>query len=78
MKDFFLETFRGNRYEFTRVTTSVIDIWYHIRLSDQKDSEYRMHIKDGAWRITTKRTPAAVSALEKDFDEVISRNEKFN
>ena len=79
MKEFFLETFRGQRYEFTRVATSVLDVWYHIRQSEQSDLEYRMHNdKSGFWKITTKRTPASVFALERDFGEVISRNEKFN
>jgi hypothetical protein len=79
MKEFFLETFRGHRYEFTRVATSVLDVWYHIRMSEQSGLEYRMHFdKSGNWKITTKRTPASIHALERDFGEVISRNEQFN
>jgi hypothetical protein len=79
MKEFFLETFRGHKYEFTRVTTSSFDVWYHIRMAEQNDIQYRMHgNKDGNWKIMTRRIPASLSALENDFGERINRNEKFN
>jgi hypothetical protein len=78
MKEFFLATFRGDRYEFTRVTTTAFDVWYHIRMTEQNDIQYRMHgNKEGNWKITTKRIPTALLALENDFGEIISRNENL-
>jgi hypothetical protein len=78
MKDFFIKTFRGRAFEFTRVLTSGFDPWYHISVNlGEKTVKYRMHVnKDGEWKITVERLPPILYTLEAEFSELFSLNEK--
>jgi hypothetical protein len=78
MKDFFIKTFRGHQFEFTRVLASSYDPWYHISVNlDNVDVKYRMHSnKEGDWKITFERLPRLLYSLEEEFDELLKLNEK--
>jgi hypothetical protein len=78
MKEFFIKTYRGHQFEFTRVVHSSFDPWYHISVNlDDKAINYRMHgNKQGIWKITVERLPGLLYALEGEFNELIQLNEK--
>ena len=78
MKDFFIKTFRGHQFEFTRVLATSYDPWYHISVNlDNVDVKYRMHSnKEGDWKITFERLPLLLYSLEEEFDELLKLNEK--
>jgi hypothetical protein len=78
MKEFFVKTFRGRQFEFTRVAHSSFDAWYHISVNlDDTAIKYRMHNnKQGIWKITAERLPRLLYALEGEFNELIQLNEK--
>jgi len=78
MKQFFIKTFRGRQFEFTRVTHSSFDPWYHISVQlDDAPVKYRMHSnKEGVWKITASRLPSLLYSLEAEFSELIHMNEK--
>lgn len=78
MKDFFVKTFRGYQFEFTRVLSSSFDPWYHISVHlDNVNIKYRMHNdKEGTWKITVNRLPRVLYSLEAEFNELIQLNEK--
>lgn len=77
MKIFFIKTFRGREFEFTRVLTSPFDPWYHISVTlDNKLVKYRMHINNkGEWKITVERLPSLLYTLEAEFSELLTMNE---
>ncbi|HKO79556.1 MAG TPA: hypothetical protein VJU78_04135 [Chitinophagaceae bacterium] len=78
MKEFFIKTYRGHQFEFTRVIHSSFDPWYHISVNlDDTAVKYRMHSnKDGTWKITASRLPTLLYSLEGEFSELIQLNEK--
>ena len=78
MKEFFIKTYRGRQFEFTRVTHSSFDPWYYISVNlDDTDIKYRMHSnKEGIWKITASRLPSLLYSLEAEFSELIQLNEK--
>ncbi len=78
MKEFFVKTYRGHQFEFTRVVYSSSDHWYHISVNlDDSTIKYRMHSnKQGIWKITAERLPRLLYALEGEFNELIQLNEK--
>lgn len=78
MKEFFIKTYRGHQFEFTRVVSSSFDAWYHISVNlDDAAIKYRMHNnKDGIWKITADRLPRLLYSLEGEFNELILLNEK--
>lgn len=78
MKEFFIKTFRGRQFEFTRVIHSSFDPWYHISVNlDDTAVKYRMHSnKEGVWKITANRLPSLLYSLEGEFSELIQLNEK--
>jgi hypothetical protein len=78
MKDFFVKTFRGRQFEFTRVLASSFDPWYHISVNlDNVDVKYKMHYnKVGDWKITVERLPRLLYSLEEEFSELLQVNEK--
>lgn len=78
MKEFFIKTYRGRQFEFTRVVSSSFDAWYHISVNlDDAAIKYRMHNnKDGIWKITADRLPRLLYSLEGEFNELILSNEK--
>jgi len=78
MKDFFIKTFRGRQFEFTRVLATSFDPWYHISVKlDNVDVKYKMHYnKAGDWKITVERLPRLLYSLEEEFSELLQLNEK--
>jgi hypothetical protein len=78
MKEFFIKTYRGHQFEFTRVMSSSFDAWYHISVNlDDSAIKYRMHSnKDGVWKITADRLPRLLYSLEGEFNELLQLNEK--
>jgi hypothetical protein len=77
MKDFFIKTFRGRQFEFTRVLATSFDPWYHISVNlDNVDVKYKMHNKKGEWKITVERLPRLLYSLEEEFNELLQLNEK--
>ena len=78
MKDYFIKTFRGHQFEFSRVLASSFDAWYHISVNlNNVDIKYRMHAnKEGTWKITVARLPHLLYSLEAEFNELIKLNEK--
>ena len=78
MKDFFIKTFRGRQFEFTRVLATSFDPWYHISVNlDNVDVKYKMHYnKAGDWKITFERLPCLLYSLEEEFSELFQLNEK--
>jgi hypothetical protein len=78
MKEFFIKTYRGRQFEFTRVISSSFDAWYHISVNlDDSPVKYRMHSnKEGVWKITAARLPHLLYSLEGEFNELIQLNEK--
>jgi len=78
MKDFFIKTFRGRQFEFTRVLATSFDPWYHISVNlDNVDVKYKMHYnKAGDWKITVERLPRLLYSLEEEFSELLQLNEK--
>lgn len=78
MKEFFIKTYRGRQFEFTRVIHSSFDPWYHISVNlDDAAIKYRMHSnKEGIWKITASRLPSLLYSLEAEFSELIQLNEK--
>ena len=78
MKDYFIKTFRGHQFEFTRVLATSYDPWYHISVKlDNVDVKYRMHSnKEGEWKITFERLPRLLYSLEEEFNELLQLNEK--
>ena len=78
MKEFFIKTYRGRQFEFTRVIHSSFDPWYHISVNlDDTAVKYRMHSnKEGIWKITASRLPSLLYSLEAEFNELIQLNEK--
>ncbi len=78
MKDFFIKTFRGRQFEFTRVLSSSYDPWYYISVTlDDVEIKYRMHSnKEGDWKITVERLPRLLYSLEEEFNELFQLNEK--
>jgi len=78
MKEFFIKTYRGHQFEFTRVISSSFDAWYHISVNlDDAAVKYRMHSnKDGDWKITAARLPRLLYSLEGEFNELLQLNEK--
>jgi len=78
MKTFFVKTFRGHQFEFTRVLSSSFDPWYHISVNlNDTEIKYRMHNnKEGTWKITAERLPRLLYSLEGEFDELIQLNER--
>jgi len=78
MKEFFIKTYRGRQFEFTRVISSSFDAWYHISVNlDDSAIKYRMHSnKEGVWKITADRLPHLLYSLEGEFNELIQLNEK--
>jgi len=77
MKDYFIRTFRGHQFEFTRVLSASFDPWYHISVRlDDVVVKYRMHTnKAGIWKITFERLPPILYSLEAEFQELILQNE---
>ncbi len=78
MKEFFIKTYRGHQFEFTRVISSSFDAWYHISVNvDDAAVKYRMHSnKEGDWKITADRLPRLLYSLEGEFNELLQLNEK--
>ena len=78
MKDFFIKTFRGRQFEFTRVLATSFDPWYHISVNlDDVNVKYKMHYnKAGDWKITVERLPRLLYSLEEEFSELLQLNEK--
>jgi len=78
MKDFFIKTFRGHQFEFTRVLATSYDPWYYISVNlNDVDVKYRMHYnKAGDWKITAERLPRLLYSLEEEFNELLQLNEK--
>ena len=78
MKDFFIKTFRGRQFEFTRVLATSFDPWYHISVNlDNVNVKYKMHYnKAGDWKITVERLPRLLYSLEEEFSELLQLNEK--
>ena len=78
MKDFFIKTFRGRQFEFTRVLATSFDPWYHISVNlDDVNVKYKMHYnKAGDWKITVERLPRILYSLEEEFNELLQLNEK--
>jgi len=78
MKDYFVKTFRGHQFEFSRVLASSFDVWYHILVNlNDVDVKYRMHTnKEGTWKITVARLPQLLYSLEAEFNDLIKLNEK--
>lgn len=78
MKEFFVKTYRGQQFEFTRVISSSFDPWYHISVNlDDTKIKYRMHSnKQGIWKITADRLPRLLYSLEGEFSELLQLNEK--
>lgn len=78
MKEFFIKTFRGRQFEFTRVIHSSFDPWYYISVNlDDAAVKYRMHSnKEGIWKITASRLPSLLYSLEAEFNELLQLNEK--
>jgi hypothetical protein len=78
MKEFFIKTYRGHQFEFTRVMSSSYDPWYHISVNlDDAAVKYRMHSnKEGDWKITAERLPRLLYSLEGEFNELIQLNER--
>jgi len=78
MKEFFIKTYRGHQFEFTRVISSSFDAWYHISVNlDNSAIKYRMHSnKEGDWKITADRLPRLLYSLEGEFNELLQLNEK--
>ena len=78
MKDYFVRTYRGHQFEFSRVLASSFDPWYHISVNlNDVDVKYRMHSnKEGNWKITVGRLPRILYSLEGEFNELIQINEK--
>ena len=78
MKDFFIKTFRGRQFEFTRVLATSFDPWYHISVNlDDVNVKYKMHYnKAGDWKITVERLPRLLYSLEEEFNELLQLNEK--
>ena len=78
MKDFFIKTYRGHQFEFTRVLATSYDPWYYISVNlDDVDVKYRMHYnKEGDWKITAERLPRILYSLEEEFNELLQLNEK--
>ena len=78
MKDFFIKSYRGYQFEFTRVMSGGNDPWYHISVNlNNVLIKYRMHTnKEGDWKITFERLPNILYSLESEFNELIQANEK--
>lgn len=78
MKDYFIKTFRGHQFEFTRVLATSYDPWYYITVNlDDVDVKYRMHYdKKGEWKITAQRLPRLLYSLEEEFSELLQLNEE--
>ena len=78
MKDFFIKTFRGRQFEFTRVLATSFDPWYHISVNlDDVNVKYKMHYnKAGDWKITVERLTRLLYSLEEEFSELFQLNEK--
>ena len=78
MKDYFVRTYRGHQFEFSRVLASSFDPWYHISVNlNDVDVKYRMHSnKEGNWKITVGRLPRILYSLEGEFNELIQINGK--
>ena len=52
MKEFFIKTYRGRQFEFTRVTHSSFDPWYYIsvNLDDLKNGySFQQVVPAGSW-----------------------------
>lgn len=81
MKDYFIEKFNNNRVEFEREFINEKDIWYSLTLQiDGKNLRYRMHNSKNStttWKIMGNRVPFNVLQLEKDFNDVIIKNEGY-
>lgn len=78
MEDYFVKTFRGHQFEFSRVLASGFDAWYHISVKlNDVEIKYRMHAdKEGTWKITVGRLPSLLYSLETEFNDLLQLNEK--
>lgn len=78
MKEYFVGTYRGHQFEFTRVLSSSFDPWYFISVNlNDVNIKYRMHAdKGGTWKITVGRLPWLLYSLEGEFNDRILLNEK--
>ncbi len=80
MKEYFIVNIKGHQFEFSRITYSSFDIWYHIIAGLNKgEVVYRMNeVTEGIWKIKTPRMSPEVCGYELDCSEAIRKNESFN
>ena len=78
MQNYFIKTFRGRQFEFSRVLASSFDVWYHIIVTlNDVEIKYRMHRnREGNWKITVARLPLLLYSLEAEFNDLFQLNEK--
>lgn len=79
MQESFTTNIYGQAFEFSRITYSAFDVWYHVvaRLKTG-DVSYRMkRDTNGTWKIMTTRMKRFVDQFEKASKDAIELNEGF-
>jgi hypothetical protein len=77
VKENFTAQIQGHSVEFTRVSYSAFDNWYHVKtLLNKIDVVYRMReVSAGTWKIKTPRVEPFILNIERQCGEEIMKNE---
>jgi hypothetical protein len=77
MKEYFVATIKGRRFEIKRTSTSKFGTWYSISvILNNQEVKYNMNnICQGVWKIVTLRLPTVIYNFETELCDLIEKNE---